>query len=71
MQMANDDPEFQERFSELSNSVQAALNMARQYAIDARLDLQRADGIYLALQRAAAAVQALRPGDGQEEGGNG
>jgi hypothetical protein len=60
--MANDPPDFDERFSKLMNSLQRAALLAGKRAADARLDAAEADALSRAVHDAVDAARSLRPG---------
>ena len=62
-----DDPDFQERFSALTNVLQIALNLTRERAIHARQDLETHDAAYQAVVRAVDAANQLRPNGDREQ----
>ncbi len=49
-----------EKFSELTNALQAAMLLARQRAVDVRTDAAAADQLYAAVARAVEAARELR-----------
>lgn len=55
-----------EAFAELTNSLETAMVLARQRAVDARTDLAAAYQLYAAVARAVEAVRQLRNGDEQK-----
>jgi hypothetical protein len=64
--MDTNDPRFDDPFSELTNSLQAAMLLARQRAVDARTDMAAADQLYVAVARAVEAARQLRNGGEQK-----
>jgi hypothetical protein len=52
-----------EALSELTNSLEKAMVLARQRAVDARTDVAAADQLYAAVARAVQAARQLRNGD--------
>jgi hypothetical protein len=65
--MDTNDPRFGEQFSELTNSLQTAMLLARQRAVDARTDMAAADQLYAAVARAVEAARLLQAGGNGEE----
>jgi hypothetical protein len=64
--MDTNDPEFGERFSQLSNALQAAMLLANQRVVDARADMADADQLHAAIASAVEAARHLRR-DGEQQ----
>jgi hypothetical protein len=64
--MDTSDPQFGERFSQLTNALQTAMLLARQRAVDARADMAAADQLYVAVAQAVEAARTLRT-NGEEQ----
>jgi len=58
--MATVDPEFDDRFSELTNALQVAALLARERVVEVRTESAAADQLYAAVSRAVEAARQLR-----------